>query len=106
MAYGFFRPTMYKFMLFILISLVLLYAPIVPTVQTAVVSPEHLGDASKLVMSSPIANIQSMEIIGMSSKSFGIFAGTEAGVLNILYMLMIGYLLACVFLYGFHKIHG
>ncbi len=97
---GFFRPTKYKLVLFLLISLVMLFSPVVPTLNV----PELSIAAASWSMSSAAANLN--VVLGSTPKSFGLFAGTEAGVLNILYIMAAGYILACVFLYGYHKIHG
>lgn len=97
MAYGFFRPTKYKLVAFILISVLLYFIPVVPTTSTAtdawnVMSVSHINRA--------------IEIEGVTTHSFGVFSGTLADMMNILYILMFGYILACLILYGFHKIHG
>ncbi len=100
MEYSFFKPTKYKLVTFILVSIVLMYLPVVPVVMVPGI------EQPQMVMESAISGIQSMEIPGTGKKTFGMFAGTEAGIMNILYVIVAGYVIACILLYGYHKMHG
>ncbi len=104
MGYGFFRPTKYKILLFVLLSAMLFYLPVVPAYVIPVVNPALVDQASHWGITS-VADSLVMKV-GVNTQSFGVFAGTEASVMSILYIIVFGYILACVFLYGFHKMRG
>ncbi len=104
MGYGFFRPTKYKLLVFVILSAVLFYLPLVPAYIVPVVNPALVEQASHWGLTSA-ADSLAMKV-GVNTQSFGLFAGTEAGVMSILYILVTGYILTCVLLYMFHRIKG
>ncbi|MCD6496425.1 MAG: hypothetical protein J7K54_04085 [Candidatus Aenigmarchaeota archaeon] len=102
MAYEFLRPTKYKLIAFIFISLVLYFVPIVPI---TLAGPGTAAEYGWKVM--PASDMKfKLELEGATMHSFGLFSGTEAGVLNILYVLMVGYIGACLLLFVIHKVRG
>jgi hypothetical protein len=105
MAYKFFKPTKFKILVFVVLSAALFYLPVVPVLNVPVVAPDVIP-ASQWTMAAPSVFFQTVQTVGSNAQSFGIFAGTQAGVLNIIYMLVVGYVLACILLYAFHKFKG
>jgi hypothetical protein len=102
MGYGFFRPTKFKILLFFVISFALSTLPVVPVLNVPLMVIPDVTPGPQWSMEIPIIP----DMTGSDRLYFGVFAGTQAGFLNVLYMLAVGYVLACVLLYFFHKIKG
>lgn len=92
-------PDIYKVVLFIIISLILLFTPIIPTLSSAVVmEPQY-----KWEMKTPLNSFMSTQILGVSNQYFGFFTGSNALLVNVLYVLVAAYLLSCFLVYLIHR---
>ena len=83
MTFAWLKPTKYRLVLFIIISLLLFYLPFVPTLSAPVV----LDPVYQWGLKSPAYSMKSAGLTGVSDQYFGIFAGTDAALLNLIYML-------------------
>jgi hypothetical protein len=106
MGYGFFRPTKGKLALFVIVAAAMFYMPVIPTYVMPFVKVDMSHEAPHWQLASAVDTTNIMNSADAYTYSFGIFAGTEAGVLNMIYILAAGYILACLLLYGYHRIHG
>lgn len=99
MAYSWVKPTKLKLIVFIIISLVLFYVPIIPTLTTPVVlEPVPIWN-----LRSPAYSVQSSDIIGVSNQYFGAFTGSDAALLSLAFTLVVAYLITCILIYVFKK---
>lgn len=103
MGHGFFRPTKYKLILFVILMLLLFFVPIVPVTKTPVINP-NLNPQPQWTSDS--LSSMTMVILGVNTKSFGVFSGATSSIMSSLYLLVVGYLFACIILYGYHKMHS
>lgn len=101
MGHGFFKPTKYKLVLFVVIMFVLFFVPMVPVTKTPVLGPN--SNPQSLWTADSILSMDAA--IGTSTKSFGVFSGATSTIMGSLYLLVIGYVLSCIILYGYHKMH-
>ncbi len=101
MAYSWVKPTKLKLIVFIIISLVLFYVPIIPTLTTAVV----LEPVTIWNLRTPAYSVQSVEILGVSNQYFGSFTGADATLVNVAFTLVVAYLITCILIYVFKKQH-
>jgi len=95
MTFGWLRPTKYKLILFVMISLLLFYLPVVPTLTAPVV----LNPTYEWNLRSPAYSLQSVEIVGVSNKYFGALTGADAVLVSIAFTILIAYLLSCLIIY-------
>ena len=103
MGYGFFRPTRYKLLLFVVMVLMLFFVPIVPVTKTPVINP-NLNPQPQWTADSLMS--MTSVLLGVDTKSFGVFSGTTSSVFSMVYLLVIGYVLSCFILYFYHKKNG
>ncbi len=99
MAYSWVKPTKLKLIVFIVISLVLFYSPIIPTLTTAVV----LEPVPFWNLKSPAYSLQSSDIVGVSNQYFGTFTGADAALISVAFTLLFAYLISCILFYVFKK---
>jgi preprotein translocase subunit SecG len=101
MAFGFgwLKPTKSKLVLFLIILAILYYMPVVPTLS----SPVIMTPTYSWTFTSPAYSVQSIGIMGVNNQYFGVFTGTEAALINALYILTIAYVFACVLVYMIHR---
>ncbi len=99
MAYQLLKPTKQKLILFVIISLVLFYLPVVPTLTAPVVlEPTYTWE-----MRSPAYSMQSADIVGVSNKYFGTFTGADAALVSVAFTLLVAYVISCVLIHVFKK---
>ncbi|MBN2330523.1 MAG: hypothetical protein JXC85_01800 [Candidatus Aenigmarchaeota archaeon] len=99
MAYSWVKPTKLKLIAFVIISLLLFYSPIIPTLTTPVVlEPVPIWN-----MRSPAYSIQSADIVGVSNQYFGTFTGADAALVSVAFTLLVAYLISCILVYVFKK---
>jgi preprotein translocase subunit SecG len=99
MAYNWVKPTKLKIIVFVIISLVLFYSPIITTLTTAVV----LEPVPVWNLRSPAYSIQSSDIVGVSNQYFGAFSGADAALISVAITLLFAYLISCILFYVFKK---
>jgi hypothetical protein len=97
----FIKPTKKKLALFAVLSVALLYLPVIPTLSAPVVKdPVYQWGVKSFA-----ASLGDMDLMGVSDRYFGTLSGANASVLGILYIIAIGYILACVIAYVFHSMN-
>ena len=99
MAHNFLWPTKHKLILFVILSLLLFYLPVVPTLTTPVV----LNPTSTWNLKSPAESLQNIQIVGVSNMYFGTLTGADAALVSIASVIMIAYLLSAVLVYLFKR---
>jgi hypothetical protein len=99
MTLGWLKPNKYNLILFVVISVLLFFLPVVPTLSAPVVlEPIYTWD-----LKSPVYSLQSVDIVGVSNKYFGVFTGADAAMVSIAFTLLIAYLVSCALIYLFKK---
>ena len=99
MASRFLRPTKYKLILFVILTALIFFLPVVPTLTAPVV----LNPTYTWSLKSPAESWRSIEIIGVSEMYFGTFTGADAFLVSIAATLMISYLVSCILVYIFKR---
>jgi len=99
MAYSWVKPTKLKLIAFVVISLLLFYSPIIPTLTIPVVlEPVPIWN-----LRSPAYTVQSSDILGVTNMYFGTFTGADAGLVSVAFTLLFAYLISCILVYVFKK---
>ncbi len=78
-----------------IVSLLLFYTPLVPTLTAPVV----LEPTYSWNLRSPAYSLQSVEIVGVSNQYFGAFTGADAVLVSVAFTLLIAYLVSCALIY-------
>ena len=99
MVLRFLKPNKYNLPLFAILTILLFYLPIVPTLITPVV----LEPISTWNLNSPAQSLQNIQIVGVSEMYFGTFTGGDAFLVSISATLMIAYLLSSIVIYFVRK---
>ena len=99
MAHHFLWPTKYKLILFVILSLLLFYLPVIPTLSAPVV----LDPISIWNLKSPAESLQNIQIVGVSNMYFGTLTGADAALVSIASVIAIAYLLSAVLVYLFKR---
>lgn len=93
------KPTKLKLITFVIISLLLLFTPIIPTLITPVVlEPVPIWD-----LRSPAYSMQSADIVGVSNQYFGTFTGADAVLVSVAFTMLVAYLISCILIFIFKK---
>jgi hypothetical protein len=93
------KPTKLKLIVFVILSLLLFYSPIVPTLTTPVV----LEPVPIWILRPPFHSVQSPDIVGVSHQYFGAFTGADAALVSLAFTLLVAYLISCIIIYVFKK---